>query len=110
MSTRLEQKLLQKSLNRKFDEAKERIVEEAINDFAKRKDAPIKVKNVCAYCTEPLVERLENTLKNLKMTKREFVTFAIIDALDKADNIMNEVGVFDDEIEAYERQQQDEAA
>jgi hypothetical protein len=42
---------------------------------------------------EPLVNRLENTLGILSISKREFIQMALIEALDKADKVMNEFGI-----------------
>lgn len=55
-------------------------------------------KNVCAHLPIPLVERLENSLAILNMSKREFIQAAIIDALDRFDKIADEYNIF----EAYE--------
>lgn len=57
--------------------------------------AKLKVKNVCAALSIPLIERLENTLGILGMSKREFFEMAIIQALDEADKIIEEVDVFE---------------
>jgi len=52
-----------------------------------------KFKNVCAPIPLDLVDRLENTLNTLNLTKREFLTQAIISALDDAEAIMDEVDI-----------------
>lgn len=52
-------------------------------------------KNVCAHLAIPLVDRLENALSVLDMTKREFIETAILDALDRYDAIMAEHGVWE---------------
>lgn len=50
-------------------------------------------KNVCAPIPLALVERLENTLNTLNLTKREFLTQAVISALDEAEAIMEEIDI-----------------
>lgn len=55
-------------------------------------------KNVCAHLPMPLVDRLENSLGILGMSKREFIQAAIIDALDRFDKIAEDYHIF----EAYE--------
>lgn len=50
-------------------------------------------KNVCAHLPLSLVDRLESTLGLLQISKRQFLTAAIIEALDKADIVMDEWGV-----------------
>lgn len=53
----------------------------------------IKIKNVCAPISLELIAKLEKTLSFLNMSKREFFEVAIIEALDKANVILNECGV-----------------
>lgn len=55
-------------------------------------------KNVCAHLPIPLVERLENSLSLLNMSKREFITAALIDALDRFDKIANQYDIFETHI------------
>lgn len=61
-------------------------------------------KNVCAKLSLPLIERLENTLGLLRMSKREFLELAIYEALDKVDIITAEYGL-DDYLESISEQQ-----
>lgn len=97
--TRLDEKLLQKALNYKFNEVHESIVDQAVEDLVKQDISKIKVKNICAYVPQAFAERLEDTLALLKMSKREFVTLALLESLDKADQVMEEVGICGDNIE-----------
>lgn len=53
------------------------------------------VKNVCAKLPIPIVERLDNLIGILDMTKRDFIEMALVDALDRVDAILNEVGAFE---------------
>lgn len=53
------------------------------------------LRNVCAKVPVSLVDRLDNTLALLGISKREFVEMAIIEALDKVDKIEQEVDVFE---------------
>jgi hypothetical protein len=52
-------------------------------------------KNVCAHLSLPLVDRLENALGILDMSKRAFIESAIIDALDRYDSIASEHDIFE---------------
>lgn len=61
------------------------------------------VKNVCAPLPNAVVERLESTIELLNLTKREFITQAIISALDESAEIIASLDIFeiDREIEAH---------
>lgn len=89
----LEQKLTYKALGFMLDDSGlfiDHILEQPGNDEVKAK-----FKNVCAMLSEPLTKRLEDTLSLLRITKREFLEAAIIEALDRADLIMQECGLSD---------------
>jgi len=102
MKTRLGQKLTQKALNYKFNEVKEAILEQAVTDLVGMENPPVKVKNLCAYVPQPIYERLEDLLLLLKMSKREFITLAVLEAMDKADQILLEIDIYEDEQEQVE--------
>jgi hypothetical protein len=89
----LERKLTYKALG--FLHNMDSLVERALENPSQELQEKLKIKNVCAAINGDLVERLENTLGILKMSKREFLESAIIDALDKADAVMDECGVND---------------
>lgn len=55
----------------------------------------MKMKNVCALISVQLFVRLENTCGFLSMSKREFIESALIEALDRADKILENEGVFE---------------
>lgn len=57
---------------------------------------PIPLRNVCAKLTVELAERIDRTAETLGVTKRQFIERALIDAMDQADAMVREVGVFDD--------------
>lgn len=57
--------------------------------------SPAEFKTVCAPISIPLFDRLTNTLSILEVSKRTFIEAAIIEALNKADQIMKEVDVFE---------------
>ena len=56
---------------------------------------PYKVQNVCAKLAQPLVDRLDNALSVLDMTKRDFIELALIEALDKVDQMLEETNAFE---------------
>ena len=53
------------------------------------------IKTVCAPISQTLFDRLDNTLNILDISKRKFIEMAIIAALDRADEIISEVDVFE---------------
>jgi hypothetical protein len=91
----LEQKLLHKVLDYKFKSSGSAALDYVLNDPANQEAIKGKFKNVCALISEPLTNRLEETLSVLSMSKREFLEVAIIEALDKIDSIINEVDAFE---------------
>ena len=57
----------------------------------------IELKNVCAKVTPELAKSLDDTCHLLGISKRRFVEAAIIEALNKADEIIAEVDIFGEE-------------
>lgn len=57
---------------------------------------PIPMRNVCAKLTIELAERIDRTADTLGVTKRQFIERALIAAMDQADEMIREMGVFDD--------------
>ena len=55
------------------------------------------IKTVCAPISIELFDRLSNTLNVLDISKRSFIEAAIIEALDRADVIMAEVDIFENQ-------------
>lgn len=55
------------------------------------------IKTVCAPISVGLFNRLTHTLSLLDISKRTFIEAAIIEALDKADVIMAEVDIFENQ-------------
>jgi Asp-tRNA(Asn)/Glu-tRNA(Gln) amidotransferase B subunit len=53
----------------------------------------IPMKNVCAMITQELFDDLTNTCGLLDISKRQFIESAIIEALSKAQSIMNAEGL-----------------
>lgn len=95
MKSRFEQKLTLQALRFKFDDSSKLIDLALEGPESEELKTKLKIKNVCAALSGELVERLENTLGILNMSKREFFEMAIIEALDKADSIMDDVGIDD---------------
>ena len=54
-----------------------------------------KVQNVCAKLAQPLVDRLDEALSVLGMTKRDFIELALIEALDKVDQVLKDTDAFE---------------
>ncbi len=91
MKSILEKKLTYKALH--FLHNSDSLIDRAFENPSAELQAKFKIKNVCAALPGVLVERLEDTLGILGMSKREFLESAIIEALDKADVVMEECGV-----------------
>lgn len=53
------------------------------------------LKNVCAKVSPQLVNRLDNALKILGISKRVFVEMAIINALDEFDEISSNLDIYE---------------
>lgn len=56
---------------------------------------PIPLRNVCAKLSVELVDRLDNTLSVLDISKREFIEMALIEALNQVDIQLAEVDAFE---------------
>jgi hypothetical protein len=54
---------------------------------------PAELRNVCAKLDSLIVDRLDRTLDVLGMTKRDFIELALVEALDKSDQILSTFGV-----------------
>lgn len=66
-----------------------------VDHFLKTSPAvPEQMRNICASISIPLFERVENTCKSLDISKRRFVELALISALDRAAEIVDEVDPF----------------
>jgi len=89
-NNRFNQFIQHKSLAFKFDEGGSLLLDSAIEQD-KRGDLPL--KNVCAKLHVSLSDRLDKTVNTLSISKREFIEYAIIEALDRTDQIMEEVDV-----------------
>lgn len=55
----------------------------------------IPLRNVCAKLSVPLVERLDKALDVLDISKRQFIELALIEALDKVDQVLVDVDAFE---------------
>jgi hypothetical protein len=87
--TNFEQRVLHQSFKQKFGDSGK------VTDFVLSENPDIpEIKNVCAKLHVNLVSRLDNVINNLDMSKREFIEIALIEALDKAEAIFNDVEPF----------------
>ena len=89
--TNFEQRVLHQSFKQKFNDGG-KFVDMVIEQNS---DIP-ELKNVCAKLHINLVKRLDDVINNLDMSKREFIEIALIEALDKAESIINDVEPFQD--------------
>lgn len=53
------------------------------------------MRNICALISPELFDKIEQFCKNLELSKREVVEMALIDFMEKANNIMDEVKPFE---------------
>lgn len=53
------------------------------------------LRNICAFISPELFERVETVCTNLEMPKRQIVEMALIDFIDKVDLIMDKVDPFE---------------
>lgn len=91
-----------KALAFKFGDS-DRVVDLILDEDTEQAEK-LPVKNVCAKMHVDLCKRLDDTVSLLQISKRKFIEMAIIDALDKADSILEETGVSDYLEELAERQ------
>lgn len=64
-------------------------------DHALRANPEIKesMRNICAFISNELFSDVERICKNLSISKRSLIEMALVDIIEKADNIMEKVGV-----------------
>ena len=51
------------------------------------------MRNICAFISNELFSDVERICKNLSISKRSLIEMALVDIIEKADNIMEKVGV-----------------
>lgn len=88
---RFDQFIQHRVLDFKFTSDNQQLTEMLMNSDEAAEKWP--VKNVCAKLVIPLVERLDSTINTLSISKRQFIEYAIIEALDRTDEIMNDVDI-----------------
>lgn len=55
----------------------------------------LRIKNVCAKLSGDLVDRLDNSLSILGMSKRDFIEMALVEALDRVDQELADIDAFE---------------
>lgn len=55
----------------------------------------LRIKNVCAKLSGDLVDRLDNSLGILGMSKRDFIEMALVEALDRVDQELADIDAFE---------------
>jgi hypothetical protein len=68
---------------------------ELLLDSVSRRDDQHLFRNVCARLSVPLADHLDQVVGTLDCVKRRFIEAAIIDAINRAEAIMQEEGVYD---------------
>ncbi len=72
--------------------------------IAEKPEIAKQFKNVCAPLPLDVAERLENTLGTLNLTKREFLTQAIVSALEETQAIMDEIDITEYMNEVFDKE------
>lgn len=94
----LDQFLKHKALDFKFRSSSDsNDLLEIITDPDEREvlEKKMRLKNVCAKVPLSLVDRLDDTINVLGISKRVFIEYSIIDGLQKADEIIKEVDMYE---------------
>ncbi len=68
-----------------------RLLDMVIDQVTNKQD----LRNICAFIHKDLFAQVEQVCSNLDLSKREFVEMAIIDFIEKADEIMERHNVFE---------------
>lgn len=68
------------------------LFEQALDSAAE--SGQLEIKHVSAKLSADLVDRLEDQLQILDMSKRQFIEMALIDALDRVEEINDELDIF----------------
>lgn len=89
-----EQLIQYKALSHKFDDS-DKIMDMVLNDPVNEEQINARFKNVCAKLPQELVERMEGTCGLLDMSKRRFIELAVVEALNRCDQIIDEVDPFE---------------
>ena len=67
------------------------VLEQAIEDG----QTSLPLRNVCAKLSPELVDRLDNSLSILGITKRQFIEMALVEALDRVDQELHDIDAFE---------------
>lgn len=94
--TELEEMLLYKALAFKQTRTGVNLIDYIENGNLTVTEGSLELKNVCAKVSPALAEELDKTCHLLGISKRRFVEAAIIEALNKADEIIADVDMFDE--------------
>jgi hypothetical protein len=95
--TKLEEFLQYKALSVKFS-----LMNDSLREigFQSLNDNP-SVKNVCAKMPISLVNELEQVVHDLNCSKRQFVEYAIVEAIEKAKSVLDYTDVAEGIAESY---------
>jgi hypothetical protein len=66
-----------------------------IGDFLEQPDVKAKMKNICAFISPQLFSEVEEMGDLLDLSKRQIVEMALVDFLNKAQSVLQEVDVFE---------------
>jgi hypothetical protein len=69
------------------------LLEKIVNPNNLEETEKVKMRNVCALISVELFDRLENTCNLLELSKRQFIEASLIEALDRANQIIEDEGL-----------------
>ena len=69
--------------------------DDVVKDARPEELEKMKMRNVCALISVPLFDRLETMCDLLSISKSQFIELALVDALEMANKIVEEEGVFE---------------
>lgn len=84
-----------KALDRMYATENDAILGMVLRDSDTGEAVKSQMRNVCALISQELFDSLENMCGLLEISKRKFIEGAVIEAIDQANRIVEEVGLFE---------------
>jgi sulfur relay (sulfurtransferase) DsrF/TusC family protein len=81
-------------LKQSFHGSDPQITEHFIEEAARQNPEALPMKNICAFVSQQLFDRVNGCCDQLSLSKRRFVEMALIEALDRAEAIVSEVNPY----------------
>jgi hypothetical protein len=81
-------------LKQSFQGSDPQLIDHFIEEAARQNPQALPMKNICAFVSQDLFDRVNACCDQLSLSKRRFVEMALIEALDRAETIVAEVNPF----------------